>query len=57
MPPATTISVSPSCTPCAAIMIAFKPEPQTLFTVTAETVSGKPPRSAACRAGFWPRPA
>src|SRR6185436_17976148 len=43
--------------PCAAIITAFRPEPQTLFTVTAETAGNKPPPKAAWRAGFWPRPA
>src|SRR5215468_2887466 len=38
-------------------MTALSPDPQTLFTVSAATVSGRPPRSAACRAGFWPSPA
>jgi hypothetical protein len=38
--------VSPSRTPLAAIMIAFNPDPHTLFTVTAETVLGKPPHAA-----------
>ena len=37
--------------------MAFNPEPQTLFTVTADTVFGKPPYKAACRAGFCPSPA
>src|SRR6185503_12568075 len=43
--------------PWAAIITALRPEPQTLFTVTAETAGGKPPPKAAWRAGFWPRPA
>src|SRR5437764_13446722 len=38
-------------------MIAFNPEPHTLFTVTADTVLGRPPCKAAWRAGFWPNPA
>ena len=33
MPPATTISVSPSCTACAASATALRPEPQTLLMV------------------------
>src|SRR5215213_1599313 len=57
MPPATTTSESPSCMPCAAIITDFKPEPQTLLIVTAETPNGMPPWSAACRAGFCPSPA
>src|SRR5579862_531164 len=38
-------------------MIDFRPEPQTILIVTAPTVSGRPPRRAAWRAGFWPSPA
>src|SRR5918993_5388065 len=38
-------------------MTAFRPDPQTLLMVNAETVSGRPPLSAAWRAGFWPLPA
>src|SRR6185369_922096 len=30
---------------------------QTLLTVSAATLPGSPPRNAACRAGFCPRPA
>ncbi len=52
MPPATTISASPSWMPCAAIITDFRPDPQTLLMVTAETPNGMPPCSAACRAGF-----
>jgi len=33
--------------------MAFNPEPQTLFTVTADTVLGNPPRNAAGSAGVW----
>ena len=57
IPPATSTSASPARIACAASATVFSPEPQTLFTVVAGTVSGSPPRSAACRAGFWPRPA
>ena len=57
MPPATTISDSPSATACAARPTAFKPEPQTLLMVIAATRGSSPPRSAACRAGFCPSPA
>ncbi len=42
---------------CAASITAFRPEPQTLFTVIAGTVSGMPPWIAAWRAGAWPTPA
>src|SRR5712692_8711850 len=57
IPPATTISDSPVCTACAASATAFNPEPQTLLMVIAATCGCKPPRSAACRAGFCPSPA
>src|SRR3990170_2341358 len=36
---------------------AFIPEAQTLFTVTQATLSGRPAKRAACRAGAWPTPA
>ena len=38
---------SPALIACAASMTAFSPEPQTLFTVTADTVAGTPASSAA----------
>src|SRR6478672_9540734 len=57
MPPATTTSTSPVAMPWAASMTAFSPDPQTLLMLSAATESDRPPRSAACRAGFWPRPA
>src|SRR6267154_3705664 len=57
IPPATTISDSPSCTACAARATAFSPEPQTLLMVMAATRASQPPFSAACRAGFCPSPA
>jgi len=42
---------------CAAVAIAWAPEPQTRLTVIAGTVSGIPPPIAACRAGFIFAPA
>jgi hypothetical protein len=57
MPPATTTSVSPVATPCAASMTAFRPDPQTLLIVSAATVGGSPAWIAAWRAGAWPSPA
>ena len=57
MPPATTHCASPRRIMLAACITASRPEPQTLFTVTAFTVSAMPAFSAAWRAGFWPRPA
>src|SRR5947207_464407 len=50
IPPATTISDSPSWTACAANATAFKPEPQTLLMVIAATRGLQPPFSGACRA-------
>jgi hypothetical protein len=57
MPPATTISASPARIEADASMIAFRPEPQTLLIVVAETDGGSPALSAAWRAGAWPAPA
>ena len=42
---------------CAAVMIAFIPEPHTLLMVLAGVVFGRPPKMDACRAGAWPMPA
>ena len=53
IPPATTISASPSIILCAACAIAFIPLAQTLFTVVT-TSFGKPANFAACRAGACP---
>src|SRR6184192_3818937 len=47
MPPATTISDSPSSTACAASATAFRPEPQTLLMVIAATRGWQPPFGAA----------
>ena len=41
-PPATTTSASPHFTACAASITAFRPEPQTLFTVTRRHRLGQP---------------
>src|SRR5262249_31219757 len=57
MPPAMTTSASPVLIAWTPKMIDFRPEPQTLLTVTAPTPSTRPPRRAARRDGFWPRPA
>src|ERR1700686_4730965 len=57
MPPATTMELFPVSTAWAASATAFSPEPQTLLTVMAPTLGGRPPKMAACRAGFWPSPA
>src|ERR1700741_4254188 len=57
MPPATTIELFPVCTACAASATAVRPKPQTLLIVMAPVWEAKPPKIAACRAGFWPSPA
>src|SRR3989440_8854229 len=57
MPPASRTSADPARIMSDANMTVWSPDPHTLFTVTAPTRSGRPPKSAACRAGFWPRPA
>ncbi len=57
IPPATKTSASPAMMALAAIITVFSPEPQTLFIAAAPTVSGKPPRKAACLAGACPPPA
>src|SRR6516162_2516384 len=53
-PPPTITSVSPSMTRCAAMAIACRPELQKRLTVTPETVTGRPARTAERRAMFWP---
>ena len=40
---------------CAAIIIAYLPEAQTLFTVVQGVSVDKPANSAACLAGAWPK--
>ncbi len=55
MPPATTTSASPKRISCVAIMIAFMPLAQTLFTVVAGVLSGSPANFEAWRAGACPR--
>src|SRR5712691_6053723 len=57
MPPATATSMSPTRMPWSASMTALSAEPHTLLIVSAATWSGRPPLSAAWRAGFCPRPA
>src|SRR5205085_1891491 len=42
---------------CAPSATAFNPEPHTLLTVIALTSGGRPPKIAAWRAGFCPKPA
>ena len=57
MPPATTTRGRRWRSPARASITAFSPDPHTLLMVSAATWSDSPPRSAACRAGAWPRPA
>src|SRR5512139_1806401 len=57
MPPAIALLVKPSITSCAALAIAWAPEPQTRFTVRAGTSTGTPPLMAAWRAEFILLPA
>ena len=47
VPPATITSASPHLMDWAASITAFRPEPQTLFTVCAGTDSGRPALIAA----------
>jgi hypothetical protein len=57
IPPAIAMSIVPAIRESCAAMTLFIPEPQTLLTVVAGTVSGMPARSAAWRAGACPIPA
>ncbi len=57
MPPATITSWLPARSMSCANMAAFMPEPHILDSVTAPADSGRPPLSAAWRAGAWPWPA
>ena len=57
IPPATTTSASPNAIVCAANIIDFIPEAQTLLTVVQGTVFGIPAYIAACLAGACPKPA
>src|SRR4051812_22453224 len=53
-PPATITSASPVMMRCAAIAMVCRPEEQKRFTVTPETVTGRPARMAASRATLLP---
>ena len=55
IPPATTMSASPSMILCAPSIIAFIPLAQTLLTVVQFTFGGSPASIDACRAGACPR--
>lgn len=56
-PPATTVVWMPVRICWSARMIAAMPDRHTLLTVSAGTVIGIPPFTAACRAGICPDPA
>ncbi len=56
MPPAIATCDSPSRMASAASIIDLRPLPQTLLIVMAWTLSGKPARRIACRAGAWALP-
>src|SRR5260370_35259670 len=57
IPPATTALASPLRISRAARLTALRDDAQTLFTVSAGTLVGRPALMAACRAGIWPIPA
>src|SRR5215470_4745124 len=52
MPPAITTEASPIRMSRRANITACRPEPQTLFTVTAPTLTGRPALITAWRAGL-----
>ena len=56
MPPAMIISACPAMMSLAAIIAAFKLEPQTLLTVVQGVEYGNPAPSATCLAGACPAP-
>ena len=56
MPPATTISDSPSVTACAASPTAFSPEPHTLLMVIAATRGSSPPPQRRLPRRILPQP-
>ena len=57
IPPAATVSASPSWIICEPAMTAAMPDAHALLNVMAEVVSGMPADIAACRAGVCPNPA
>src|SRR5262249_359113 len=54
MPPDRTMLAEPALMMSCASMVAFMPEPQTLFTVVAPVASGRPAPRPAWPAGAWP---
>ena len=57
IPPATTALASPLRISSAARLTALSEDAQTLFTVSAGTLVGRPALMAAWRAGICPMPA
>ena len=57
LPPAKTISASPAFITWAASETALRPEPQTIFIVTAGHSFGIPEPKTICLATFCPCPA
>ena len=57
MPPASTVSYSPSRISASARAMARMPEAHTLLTVSEPTSSRSPAPSETCRDGMWPCPA
>jgi len=55
-PPTTAVLISPARIIVAAIPVAVMLARHTSFSVVAGTVLGRPPRTPAWRAGFWPLP-
>ena len=54
MPPATITGTASTITRCAAMAMACSPEEQKRFTVVPAVVTGRPARSAICRATLPP---
>ncbi len=54
MPPPTITGTLSTITRCAAMAMACSPEEQKRFTVVPELVTGRPARSAICRATLPP---
>ena len=57
IPPASTMSYSPSMIDCASVATACRPEAHALLIVCAGDVSGTPAVVPTCRAGLGPEPA
>lgn len=55
-PPATTTEAAPDAIAWQPRITDFRPEAQSMFTIQAGTVTGRPAFKLACRAGFCPCP-